>query len=225
MKRNEKGFGIIEALLLIVIVGMLGGAGWLVHKSQKATNNSLDNSKNSLESAKAAQEERKKTSSTVVDPTADWTTYSSKEGQYSLKYPKTWATAAHPESCTPGTLLLGANADITGICGSDGGGQIVVSSHDGDQRADIELTSKYYLDLKTETVTVSGVTGKKQSGTFKSPPNEVMGPGFVDGDKRVVYAFYTKNKTYLASYSIRSAYPDVLSDFNLMMTKTFKFSN
>ncbi len=46
--KNQKGFGAVEALLILVIVGIIGGAGWYVFQSQKKTNQSLDNANKSL---------------------------------------------------------------------------------------------------------------------------------------------------------------------------------
>ena len=42
-KLDSKGFGAVEALLIIVIVGLIGSVGYFVYGSQKKTNTSLDN--------------------------------------------------------------------------------------------------------------------------------------------------------------------------------------
>lgn len=99
-----------------------------------------------------------------------------------------------------------------------------ITSDEGDKRSLRELDSKYYPDVKTETVVVSGVTGKRQTGIYqRAPGDEGFGPN--TGDKFVVYIFYTNSLTYYASYSIESTHPDVLKDFDLMVTKTLKFSS
>jgi uncharacterized protein (UPF0333 family) len=46
---NQKGFGALEVLLLLVIVGIIGGAGWYVYQSQKKTNESLDKANQNIE--------------------------------------------------------------------------------------------------------------------------------------------------------------------------------
>lgn len=46
-KLNTKGFGAIEALLIVVIVGVIGGVGYFVYNSQKKTSKPLDNAANS----------------------------------------------------------------------------------------------------------------------------------------------------------------------------------
>lgn len=42
MKKNQLGFGTIETLLIVVIVGIVGTVGWFVYNSQKKTNDILD---------------------------------------------------------------------------------------------------------------------------------------------------------------------------------------
>jgi hypothetical protein len=43
MRKDQNGLGAIEALLIAVIIGIVGFAGWFVYNSQKKTNQSLDN--------------------------------------------------------------------------------------------------------------------------------------------------------------------------------------
>jgi hypothetical protein len=127
-------------------------------------------------------------------------------------------------TCDDGSaLFLAANTSSLARCNSDSGGQMLVASYKGNILSSQELSSKYYPDLVTEAITLNGVTGKKQTGTFKSPSGEV-GIGPADGDKTVMYTFYTNGRTYYASDSIKASYPDVLSDFNLMITNTLKFT-
>jgi hypothetical protein len=49
--------------------------------------------------------------------------------------------------------------------------------------------------------------------------------GLPNGAKVVVYYFYAHGKTYVAQYTQESGHPDVLRDFDLMVTRTLKFSN
>lgn len=41
-KLNTKGFGVVEALLIVVIVGIIGGVGYFVYNSQMKTEATLD---------------------------------------------------------------------------------------------------------------------------------------------------------------------------------------
>lgn len=214
--KTQKGFGIIEGLLILVILGLVGGVGYYAWKVNKDSEKNLD----SISTSKVSTSEKK--TEKAADPTKDWKAYSSKEGQYSLKYPTTWVTADSPELCTEGLLLLGGNKSSVGGCATDGGGQMTVVSEKGDVRSNMEMDPDYYADLKTEQVTVAGVTGKKQTGTFKVPEG-MDGPGPQNGEKHTVYTFFTNSRTYRASYGDGPGFPDVLADFNTMVSKTLKF--
>lgn len=213
IKNNQSGFSAVELILILLVVGLLGAVGFLVYKNQKkpaaTTTTTTSTQKVTTEPTKAE-----------VDPTADWTAFSSKEGEFSVKYPTAWVKL----TCDSDSgLFLAANASSLAKCGSDSGGQMLVASYKGNILSSQELKSDHYPDLVTESVSVNGVTGKKQTGTYKSVPDEI-GVGPADGDKKVMYTFYTNNRTYYASYSIKASYPDALSDFNLMVTKTLKFT-
>jgi prepilin-type N-terminal cleavage/methylation domain-containing protein len=67
MKHNEKGFSIVEILIVIVVVGLLGAVGWLVYDRQK------DNTNNSETNTQTAQQ----------DNVANKDSASSSEGQTS----------------------------------------------------------------------------------------------------------------------------------------------
>lgn len=84
MKLNSKGFGVVEGLLIVIIVGLICGAGYYVYKANKNTNESLHNTGNSEAIRSEAQEE------TDMDPTVGWKTYTSSNPKFSFKYPSEW---------------------------------------------------------------------------------------------------------------------------------------
>lgn len=55
MKQNQKGFGAVEILVVIVVVGLLGTVGWLVYDRQKSPkqNNTVQQSSNTSTQEKA----------------------------------------------------------------------------------------------------------------------------------------------------------------------------
>lgn len=193
---------------------MVGGVGYYVYNSQqdkKATTSDV-----SKEATKESVEE------TAQDPTTGWKTYTEPGGRYEFKHPATWTFAASPADCSDGLTLFGANKEATGICASDGAGQMSISLQDGDVSANYQLTAESYPDLKTETVMVSGVSAKKQTGTYQSAEPVFIGPEV--GDKRLVYIIVKNGKTIVASYDTRTTnpYPDVRADFETLVTKTLK---
>ncbi len=74
-------------------------------------------------------------------------------------------------------------------------------------------------------VLVYGANGHRAEGLAKNQAS-IDGPGgYPDGTKVVIYSFFTKGRTYTLQYVQKAGYPDVLTDFDLMVTKTFKLSS
>lgn len=44
MKANQKGFSVVEILIVVVIIGLLGAVGWLVYNRQNSSNQSAGKS-------------------------------------------------------------------------------------------------------------------------------------------------------------------------------------
>ena len=38
MKKNEKGFSVVEILIVLVVVSLIGGAGWYVYQNKNKAN-------------------------------------------------------------------------------------------------------------------------------------------------------------------------------------------
>lgn len=219
--KSQKGFSVIEGLLILVIVGLLGGTGWYVWDSKKNSDKSLNT---------AAQTEIKTGAGTKTgqkDPTADWTAYSNKPGEYSLKYPSTWFRPNNEEFCTPELLMLGPTVDSTGKCASEAFGQISVTSVPGDYRTVNNFEDKYYKDIEKKSVEIGAVKGERLTGIAhcQEASKDDCALNTPDGTKEVKYIFYTNNRTYVATYRQWENHQDVLSDFDLMVTKTLKFSS
>jgi cytoskeletal protein RodZ len=66
MKKNEKGFGVVEILLVIVVVGLLGVAGWMFFNKQRDKDN--DNKTTSTQQTAQKSTEQKPTNSDDTAP-------------------------------------------------------------------------------------------------------------------------------------------------------------
>ncbi len=60
MRKNENGFGIVEILLVIVIIGLLGVVGWQFFSRQKDTKNNVGTTTNSEQVKKTQEPENTK---------------------------------------------------------------------------------------------------------------------------------------------------------------------
>lgn len=80
---NQEGFGVVEALLIILIVGIIGFASWIVYSSQIKTSNSLDNA-NKTNNAQAVKPGLSK------DESANWLLYEPPGKEYKMRVPDGW---------------------------------------------------------------------------------------------------------------------------------------
>lgn len=78
MKKNEKGFSILEVLLLVAILGIIGGVGWYVVKAR--TNGTLP--PNTKQSSSGTRQ-------TTDQENSAYTTYN-KNPNFTIAYPKDW---------------------------------------------------------------------------------------------------------------------------------------
>jgi Tfp pilus assembly protein PilE len=84
MKRtkNETGFTIIEALLVVLILVVIGAVGYMVYHNDHNTNSTNNTvSKSATSSSK---------STTATNPYAGWRQFCSSSGGLCLKYPSNW---------------------------------------------------------------------------------------------------------------------------------------
>lgn len=86
MKSNQKGFSAAEALIILVIVGVIGGAGWYVWQS-KNKSDSASTTNNTTQSTTPLTYKR----TTTVPST--WKTYTNEKYKISLAYPTNWTVS------------------------------------------------------------------------------------------------------------------------------------
>lgn len=101
-KLNNKGFGAIEVILIVVIIGLIGGAGYYVYNSQKKTNTALDNAANSQ--AEPQKSEKNEESKQVETDEADELINYSRFG-VSFVYTKEWTIDAQDNTQSQTTYL------------------------------------------------------------------------------------------------------------------------
>jgi hypothetical protein len=213
--KNESGFSAVEVLLVILILVVIGAVGYMVyHNDHKASTASAT----STASKSSSPTSSTKTSSTQTsDPTANWATYTSSSGGFSLKYPKSWVTTANSTDCPTGLLMLGANDNSIGQCGTNNFGQMTVTWQP--VKAQCGLNDSDWTINSTQNVTVSGVSGLETNATSKTATTSGLA-----GTSTIQYCFITKGNMYVADYTELSSYPNVLSDFRTMVTKTLSLN-
>ncbi len=222
LRTSTTGFATAETLLVAVVIVMISGVGYFVYHTNQQADQTLSAANHTTQTVAF-------TKKAVVpkDKTADWLAYSSPIGKFNLKYPAAWAQPDDPEACGPNffdrALFLGGNSKAVLVCASEQLGQMMVASLDGDQRNISGLKADSgYRDIQQKDVTVAGVKGSRITAKTISSQAEAVG-GYPNGTLIVRYLFYSNGTTYIASYVQPKPFPDVLADFDLMVTKTLRF--
>ena len=96
LAKNQKGFGAVEALLLILIVLVASFAGYYVahnHTQSKPV------------ASASTSASKQSATSTTADPYAGWQTYTDTIAGYSIKIPKDWEyVKSHTQKLADGTV-------------------------------------------------------------------------------------------------------------------------
>lgn len=96
MKKNQKGFGIVEVLIFVVIVGLLATTGWLVYDRQKSK------SSNKPANTQASQQKASQVAQ-AQDPYQGWKIYDNTAYSFSFKYPEALSLASYAGTGGPST--------------------------------------------------------------------------------------------------------------------------
>lgn len=185
--KKQSGFTLVEVLLIVLILSVIGFAGYSVWNNQQEKN-TADTSNN--ESVNENSDQETVDEASEPDISANWKRYTSGMGAYSIKIVDGMTGLRETTSDLIVVMEYNKNnspaslTDTNGV-GGDGGGVLTVYQAEDSQA----FSSTEKLELKEETITTtSGVKGTKQ--TFKtpySPPCE--GPGCYVGTEYVTYEF------------------------------------
>lgn len=195
MKNNQKGFSVVEILIVIVVVGLLGAAGWLVYDRQNKTNNSEQSAGNTQNGKlKEQQANSEAQPAQTVDETQNWTNFTSSKG-WQLRIPDGWelytdTTSAGLTAYSSLEYKAGTRAVIEKTSFGRGG-PFVLST--GNYAAGDPATEKpdYLTD---ETVfKAKNVEGRRYTGTLKE---DVPMDGF-KGDTIYWYVFVKDTKSVI----------------------------
>jgi Tfp pilus assembly protein PilE len=186
LKANQKGFSVVELLIIIVVVGLLGAVGWLVYDRQ------TDKDSNSQSTAKTSQQEQKKETlkeEAKANPYEGMTQYSNAKYGISFYHPKDWTTVEvpieNPSGLTPTEFAINVKGNTTEKYSETAAVEIHIKN--------FQETTKTYEDMYGQSTTakvskVAGILKGKESIHFTiSQP---------DGDKTEHYLFAVGGKTY-----------------------------
>ena len=209
IRNNQQGFSVVEVVLILVIVVLIGVVGWMVYKNHHkdvassanagSTTKSVNTSKTSINNPVTAT----KSSS----PTANWTSFTSQDGKFSLKYPSSWTVTTN---CPSNQFDAGPTSSSAGVCNNNGNSNPEITIADTVHGCFPPASGSY----STQQVTVSGTSSKEYR----------YSSGATTYIEYCIPPVSGSNLSYEASYTQQAGYPDVSSDFDLLVTKTFRFN-
>lgn len=152
--KNQKGFSAVEALLILIIIGLLSVIGWHVWDSNKKTNGS----------AKIAE------SKPLNGNPSEWSWYEKKGAGFKFSYPKNWKiTELSPYTATNGVSAIASlNIEAQGAKNDNYGLHIDVYPK-GANIKDIDASEG---DYKISSLT----TGDKKEATLVGTINPNSNP-------------------------------------------------
>jgi hypothetical protein len=200
IKLNQQGVsrltlvaGIVVLAMIAVVIFAFRSPGGTTGKTTTTTNNNLP---------------------------SGYTRYSTTDGKFSIGYPSDWFVPDNMKACGGNVLLMAADPDYLGTCGTDEQSQVYIASFVSDMRDSYVLVEgRGYDSASGVPYTLAGVTGLRQTGIAKTQ----TGTGALeDGAQVVMYTFYTKGRTYVAQYIQQSGAPDEADIFDIIV-KTLRF--
>src|SRR5665213_540179 len=99
--KNETGFSAVEVILVLVVIVLIGGAGWLVYKNH----------------SKAKPAASASTSSTGTGAYKGWKSFCSSYGGLCLDYPPAWTLETKTIPSQTDSSVKTQQADITSPSG------------------------------------------------------------------------------------------------------------
>ncbi len=185
---NKQGFTVVEVLMILLVVVIVGAIGWYVWRQRNlASQNAASDSARSSEqqsTTSSKKEKTKTTTTTTSDASADWNSYKSKTGGFTIKVPDGWKLTA-----INGWLYGHQDSDVVDKSGTDGKVTETEFGWDGPSALTVMADSKYASQLvdgdKQGTITSnSGVVFTK----YYQLVSETVQMGPTKGDK--IYTYY-----------------------------------
>jgi len=230
---NNKGFTLVEVLMLIVVLVLIGGIGYLGYKQVNKKSKTSTSSTTAATTAKTA----------AVDPYAGWKTGTLKYEKLSYKYPSNWtltddskpysSSPDNPYSCLkPGWDLItltspyGSKVTMGGpklSCGGGGyaGGQISFAGHESIKFAGSDIFIVYPYDNDGTGNTTTSVTRAFLSEA--AMPDSIVG-SIIGGvtTKNITSAYEpgkSTNYTYIYNNANNKSYAAMQADPDLALAK------
>ena len=203
LKNNQKGFGGVETLLIVVIIGLIGFVGWYVYHAMKNTNSAYKaaTTTSNTASPKFSSKKAKKSTTTTTkasptgDVTASWTAIKSPDGSFSFKAPTSWVSLTCEKSGgSASTVYIASSASTLAACQSDNTGEADLTMTADNSAGAAPQKQGTDQSFSSESFTLNGTKGYK--ATEVTGANDALLPN----TKIITYSFLSKGKSFFAIY-------------------------
>lgn len=193
---NQKGFGAIEALIIVIILGLVGFGGWYIYsRNTKAEPKPINKTSNNT-----SQIEEKKE---PVDTEAQsWIRVESAQKGFSIRIPDGWTVTNYGQSdnirSSSITYKDGSKASIASIDTPYGGDSLVRF-----QVIQFKNSDTFRLldgDEQESPFNVGDLKGTRYYKVY--PLEELTGVGPIPGEETYTYEFKTSDKTTYVIYRV-----------------------
>lgn len=108
MNVNQKGFGVVEILIVIVAVGLIGSASWYVRQSKNKSDKNTS-TQSSMPTVTIDKSTEKPAEETLP---ADYVWYENKDVGFKFAYPRSWGTIQRTGNDAPDLITDGLNGHV-----------------------------------------------------------------------------------------------------------------
>jgi Tfp pilus assembly protein PilE len=232
MSKNQNGFGVVEGLLILVIVGILGGTGWYVWNSNNKTNDLLNSAEKSSSIGAKATKKNTVTKNEAVDKYPSWKEEKNQEYKYSFKFPNEngWKSFINMTEANSQPYSIGERINNTGVdytlCGSNCGLVFGLRVFAKGTKADVgphyaedtEMKGNQYYKLTSKSaVSINGTKGTR----WEYAPGD-------ESASNIIYYYFTNDKyAYYITVNLNGAKTDKvdLTKSGEEIFSTLKFLN
>jgi hypothetical protein len=195
LKDNQKGFGGVETLLIVVIIGLIGFVGWYVYRALNNTNNAYNaatTTSNNISPKFSSKKAKKTTTSTITAPA---TAVKSPDGSFSFKIPTSWVSLTCEKSGgSASTVYIASSKSTLAACQSDNTGEADLTMTADNSAAAAPQKQGTDQSFSSESFTLNGTKGYK--ATEVTGANDALLPN----TKIITYSFFSKGKSFFAIY-------------------------
>jgi len=211
---DQKGFSVIEALLVLVVIGILGFTGWYVYHAKQTSNKDYSDAASSTVPAFKT----KKTVNTTTDTQSKVSVYTLSSVGASFSYPSDFSVLTYPNGVGVKSPDYQSASNFLKI---SRGSALVVSYNTFSVGSDTDasLTSQAAsvangTPTSSKFITVAGLNAVEFSDSAGENADQHLDVLFMKGDQQ-----YLIDQQF--SLNAQNPYPDLVSD----VVSSFKFGS